>query len=973
MSTYWTIIHSGTEKSFAAWGFAETATRTRSNMAADTLTLSAPGAVDGSPVFAYGDAVTVYRDRTYSLGSYSGGTIWFQGKVASFRRAGNGKAQRIDYRIVGPWWDLERLVFQQQWQITTDGTTYTGYPCSDVYLGLSPTNTPYTAGQQINEALTYAITCGINLQIGTIDPTTPIVPYNVRDLTIAEVLVQMCRWTPDAVAFFDYTTSPPTLNIRQLSLGNLPNVAVPPDGVSLRDIALTPRYDLQLPAVIIRYKSTGVVNGVPYVTITTDVAPGTATGHEVGAAVFTVDLYGIQRTDVRANLNCVACNAQSTTPSLRNAWWKLHDPLLGSDKIANLSISSAVVVDDTLTAINLATYPNELIDGQVASWMNMAGTPISTVKAQVKSLATYDLYADSAQKVLLQKGRTKELSTHVKLTNGITGQYWATQSYTTGETAPTGWAAAILAAHATLQYDGSFTLVGAAVPSSIGMGNSITLTFGAQTLPRLLIQSITEEPHMGRMSITVGHAKHLGITDIINILRGNRARVTFNNPSQRTTGQCMDAGDVQLGAAHPSENTTGGLGAFGTSAASDDKGTTGGNPNGTTVATVDAINEAFGLVRVNPSTGAAMTADGGGNALGSVSVALSDLGGKAAKFRTMSDGSRVLATSDFKGGGGGSTGIPFLFLGFITPHGSPDGTSQVLIYGVMWNMAWSTGMSLSGIPTVFCALPQSLRSNITSELIGDLTGYGNATQVVYSAYDYTGFSVSSVQYWHQQKLATPAGGSGLPAATVYVNPPYLTNQVLLVEQVATAINVQVNSGDPVTAGSPVNGGTGTYAVNDILTVTGGTGTAASLKVSAIGNGTASAVAIVAAGAGYKVGDVLTVVGGTGTAATLTVTSISTQSGRILTASLTTGGSYTAAPSSGASTSGGTGSGCTVTLTLFLAGQVAAVTVNNAGAYSVVPTNPVSVTGGGGSSATFNLYYTLVGLADSNQQGRAWAA
>ena len=78
--------------------------------------------------------------------------------------------------------------------------------------------------------------------------------------------------------------------------------------------------------------------------------------------------------------------------------------------------------------------------------------------------------------------------------------------------------------------------------------------------------------------------------------------------------------------------------------------------------------------------------------------------------------------------------------------------------------------------------------------------------------------------------------------------------------------------------------------------------------------------IVAGGTGYTVGDVLTVTGGTGTAATLTV---ATEAGGVITAiTVTTGGFYSAFPTSPVSVTGGTGND-DATFTLLFGAEVKA--------------------------------------------------
>lgn len=72
---------------------------------------------------------------------------------------------------------------------------------------------------QIIEALNWALkpfaTSGqFPFQIGTVSPNVDCPIDEVRDITCAEVIHKMLRWTPDAVTWFDYSTSPPTFNCK---------------------------------------------------------------------------------------------------------------------------------------------------------------------------------------------------------------------------------------------------------------------------------------------------------------------------------------------------------------------------------------------------------------------------------------------------------------------------------------------------------------------------------------------------------------------------------------------------------------------------------------------------------------------------------------------------------------------------------------------------------------------------------------
>ncbi|MDB6021790.1 MAG: hypothetical protein JWQ04_1647, partial [Pedosphaera sp.] len=113
----WTIACNGTEKLLADWGLAQV-TRRLVSQGQDELTFRAGGtAADSPPLFAHGATLTLWRDRQIdSGGNCSGGTGWFQGIVTQVPRTGAPDAEDLAYRVAGPWWYLDNLVFQQPYQ-----------------------------------------------------------------------------------------------------------------------------------------------------------------------------------------------------------------------------------------------------------------------------------------------------------------------------------------------------------------------------------------------------------------------------------------------------------------------------------------------------------------------------------------------------------------------------------------------------------------------------------------------------------------------------------------------------------------------------------------------------------------------------------------------------------------------------------------------------------------------------------------
>jgi hypothetical protein len=227
----WTITSNGTEKLLADWGVIRV-TRKLVSQGVDELSFHADGVpADAAPLFPNKSTLMLSRNRMQaSDGTFSGGTTWFQGLVIQTPRAGAADAEGMAYRVAGPWWYLDNLTFQQAYQNIFLGYAVAGDPTTAIY---GPSNSSHlflnqapvvnallkiTTGQQIIEALNWALKPFITaaatppFQIGNITPAVDVPIDEVRDITCAEVIHKMLRWSPDAVTWFDYTTAPPTFN-----------------------------------------------------------------------------------------------------------------------------------------------------------------------------------------------------------------------------------------------------------------------------------------------------------------------------------------------------------------------------------------------------------------------------------------------------------------------------------------------------------------------------------------------------------------------------------------------------------------------------------------------------------------------------------------------------------------------------------------------------------------------------------------
>ncbi len=233
----WTLKYNGTEKTLAAWGLIQVQ-RTLLSQGVDELSFVADGQpADAAPLFPFESTVVLQRDRTQNTdGSFSGGSVWFSGLVTQIPRSGAPDAERNAYKVSGPWWYLDRRVFEKTFNVfngyavpgDTSTATFIKVFVSWCYLFLVPSSPgvplgKQTTGQQIIEALTWALKPFTDnsvtppFQIGTVTPDLDVPIQEVKDITCAEVIKMCLRWSPDAVTYFDYTTSPPTFNCKRRS------------------------------------------------------------------------------------------------------------------------------------------------------------------------------------------------------------------------------------------------------------------------------------------------------------------------------------------------------------------------------------------------------------------------------------------------------------------------------------------------------------------------------------------------------------------------------------------------------------------------------------------------------------------------------------------------------------------------------------------------------------------------------------
>lgn len=182
-----------------------------------------------------GQSVTIYRD----------GVQFFVGTVTSnpVSIAEGSHAARIE--ASGPWWWMERINFTQD---QTDGAGNTEERISYVFGTASGGGNLQT---HIQNAIDRAITLGVPMQRGTVASFFDVPRITLNQSTCGQALAELVRLVPDTMVWFDYSTSPPTINVSRR--GTATTRTLDYDTGAITRIEIQPLIDLQVTQVRLPY------------------------------------------------------------------------------------------------------------------------------------------------------------------------------------------------------------------------------------------------------------------------------------------------------------------------------------------------------------------------------------------------------------------------------------------------------------------------------------------------------------------------------------------------------------------------------------------------------------------------------------------------------------------------------------------------------------------------------------------------
>jgi hypothetical protein len=195
----------------------------------------APEDVTAATIPELAQEMTLYRD----------GVQFFHGNVTGRPITLQSDKQVVQVVVSGPWWWMERINFTST---KTDGTGATAERISYVFGTTSGGSNLKTS---IEAAIDRAITLGVPMQRGTVATFFDVPRITLNQGNCGQVLAELVRLVPDTMVWFDYSTTPVTINVSRR--GSATTRTLDADSGALQSISINPIQELQVSQVRLPY------------------------------------------------------------------------------------------------------------------------------------------------------------------------------------------------------------------------------------------------------------------------------------------------------------------------------------------------------------------------------------------------------------------------------------------------------------------------------------------------------------------------------------------------------------------------------------------------------------------------------------------------------------------------------------------------------------------------------------------------
>lgn len=475
---------------------------TRQNLSSDTLDTEFDDSSDAQN-WKYGQTIELF----------DGSLKKFRGKISQIYKVEDEKNPKIRVVAKNAFEELEQIVYQQRTLAYSNGIL-SGHSISRVVLGRAFNGLKLTVAEQARDILEYALSLNADFQIGTIDLDSKMVFDECRDISCAEALCRVLKWSPSCRMYFDYNTpGAPLLHIIKLSA--LENADLQTHSGLVRNYSAKRREDLSASSVSIKYERENTVDDASYLEIYEDRYPADSVPDKK-TIVMEVELSGS-----KAYVQSTTIKTQTIRPESKD-WWRDHVACL-----------------QDLEDFELISYSRsgelsyELVEGCINETLN-CDYEKDTIKGKIS-------YTDSDGSVV-----TKDISIRMVTTTAQSGTYSRRVLTQTVEEIPSGLAKAIYEAASPVQYDGSVQIVGGKIENYFGKNITLYRHEEAITLPTPVYYG-EEDIANNLLSLKFGPSKNLYPDNIVELFRINRSRKVSELWLDSSSGKINASTSVTIG------------------------------------------------------------------------------------------------------------------------------------------------------------------------------------------------------------------------------------------------------------------------------------------------------------------------------------------------------------------------------------------------------------------------------------------
>ena len=546
---------------------------TYGSLQASTLSFRHAGAAwDADPLFVFDEAVRLEQVVMDDDGVTVLSTVGvFAGKRLADPREFGPDSENLSYTFSDVWDELTRRPLLQNQAVVLDPESSSEPSLVAqglIVLGQDDGGASVTVAQALTTFIAAAAAAGVSIALGEVTGFDFTVDWDiVADLTIADAILRVLKFSPDAVSEIDYDPEVPVIHFRRRA--NLTPVSLPispigqgefPAYVATKGLRIRERKDLVPTFVAIHIRRSNSENGATYLTIDKQTAgPGAETDDR--AIVRTLQLAGSNFSETRLSQECTttplaaALTAGGTITAGSDfdelsKFWKRKCPELAATNITlkgfrNTAREATPVLDsdgNDATPTLDTSLVRELIEGAITPWMENSTLNRKAQDQTYRAEIAYDEVVDG-----VTKRQIETYQAGVQATNASTRPYnWQESGdEEEAEPAPEDLATSIYNglkanAHGEAQHEGRLLLIERECSLSLRPGkHALNLTGSriAYTRMNAVIQTVSADLDKWESDVTFGWPDHLGPADLVDLARANRLKSPADTALMRSTGR----------------------------------------------------------------------------------------------------------------------------------------------------------------------------------------------------------------------------------------------------------------------------------------------------------------------------------------------------------------------------------------------------------------------------------------------------